>query len=173
MEAVVEEKEVRSKTQDLDIPDVHLGQYFRSICESFKDRTALIDGITDERWSYAQLLELSSRVAAGLQKLGFGPGQLAGLHCDATPDIVFAFYGTVLSGGSMVFAKSSLTERELTYQFGDSRPSLVFCDEANADKTKSACATISSVEWQTAPDVAQGAHTLLDLRSPPPTKATA
>ncbi|KAG0445490.1 hypothetical protein HPB47_014597 [Ixodes persulcatus] len=105
-----------------------------------------IDGITDERWSYAQLLELSSRVAAGLQKLGFKPGQLAGLHCDATPNIVFAFYGTVLAGGSMVFAKSSLTERELTYQFGDSRPSLVFCDEANADKTKSACATISSVE---------------------------
>ncbi|KAG0414394.1 hypothetical protein HPB47_008443, partial [Ixodes persulcatus] len=100
----------------------------------------------NERWSYAQLLELSSRVAAGLQKLGFKPGQLAGLHCDATPNIVFAFYGTVLTGGSMVFAKSSLTERELTYQFGDSRPSLVFCDEANADKTKSACATISSVE---------------------------
>ncbi|KAM7281674.1 4-coumarate--CoA ligase 1-like [Ixodes scapularis] len=146
MEAVVEEKEVRSKTQDVDIPDVHLGQYFRSICERFKDRTALIDGITDERWSYAQLLELSSRVAAGLQKLGFGPGQLAGLHCEVTPDIVFAFYGTILTGGSIVFAKSSLTERELTYQFGDSRPSLVFCDEANADKTKSACATISSVE---------------------------
>ncbi|CAN8019106.1 unnamed protein product [Ixodes persulcatus] len=146
MEAVVEEKEVRSKTQDVDIPDVHLGQYFQSICERFKERTALIDGITDERWSYAQLLELSSRVAAGLQKLGFKPGQLAGLHCEATPDIVFAFYRTVLSGGSMVFAKSSLTERELTYQFGDSRPILVFCDEANADKTKSACATISSVE---------------------------
>lgn len=71
-----------------------------------------IDGITDERWSYAQLLELSSRVAAGLQKLGFRPGQLAGLHCDATPDIVVAFYGTVLAGGSMVFAKSSLTESE-------------------------------------------------------------
>ncbi|KAG0440022.1 hypothetical protein HPB47_016433, partial [Ixodes persulcatus] len=64
----------------------------------------------NERWSYAQLLELSSRVAAGLQKLGFKPGQLAGLHCDATPNIVFAFYGTVLTGGSMVFAKSSLTE---------------------------------------------------------------
>uniref|UniRef100_A0A090XFH6 Putative acyl-coa synthetase n=1 Tax=Ixodes ricinus TaxID=34613 RepID=A0A090XFH6_IXORI len=151
MEAVVEEKEVRSKTQDLDIPDVHLGQYFRSICERFKDQTALIDGITDERWSYARLLELSSRVAAGLQKLGFRPGQLAGLHCDATPDIVFAFYGTVLSGGSMVFAKSSLTERELAYQFGDSRPSLVFCDEASARRAGIRVQHPQVGNWQESP----------------------
>ncbi|CAN7939340.1 unnamed protein product [Ixodes hexagonus] len=146
MAAVVENREVRSKTQDVDIPNIHFGQYFRSACDKFKDRTALIDGTTDQRWSYAQLLELSSRVAAGLQKLGFGPGQMAGLHSDVTPDMIFAFYGTVLAGGSIVLAKSSLTKRELRYQLEDACPSLVFCDEANADKLKAACETVPSVK---------------------------
>ncbi|KAM7283474.1 putative 4-coumarate--CoA ligase 1 [Ixodes scapularis] len=134
MDAVVEKREVRLKIQDVDIPDIHFGHYFRSACHEFQDRTALIDGTTDDRWSYAQLLELSSRVAAGLQKLGFEPGQMAGLHCDVTPDMVFAFYGAVLAGGSVILARSKLTKRELGYQFGDACPSLVFCDEANADK---------------------------------------
>lgn len=141
----MENGEVRSITQDVNIPEVDFGQYFGSACDKFKNRTALIDGTTDERWSYEQMFELSSRVAAGLQKLGFGPGQMAGLHTDVTPDMVFAFYGTVLAGGSMIFAKSALTERELSYQLGDACPSLVFCDEANADKAKAACKTVPSV----------------------------
>uniref|UniRef100_V5H4N3 Putative acyl-coa synthetase n=2 Tax=Ixodes ricinus TaxID=34613 RepID=V5H4N3_IXORI len=60
--------------------------------------------------------------------------------------MVFAFYGAVLAGGSVILARSKLTKRELGYQFGDACPSLVFCDEANADKVKAVCETLPCVK---------------------------
>ena len=58
--------------------DVTLGQLLRELAEEHPDRTALVEGIPDaarrRRWTYAELLSDSERVAAAL--LGrFRPGE--------------------------------------------------------------------------------------------------
>lgn len=146
MSAVVIDKVVRSTTMNLDIPACDLGTFLRRAWEKFKDRTAMVDDSTGVRYTYREVQEMSSRVAVGLKKLGFQPGDMAGVHSIVHVDLVFAFYGTVFAGGSTVFAKSNLTQREVEYQFSDSCPVLVFCDEANAEKTRAACETIPSVK---------------------------
>lgn len=47
MSVVIEDGVVRSTVQDLPIPDVDVGAFFRSACRKFKDRTALV-GPCDE-----------------------------------------------------------------------------------------------------------------------------
>lgn len=71
-----------------------------------------IDDCTSKRFTYGELGELSMRVAAGLSKLGFRPGQVAGVHCGTKPEMVFAFNGVLFSGGTVVFAKPNLTQSE-------------------------------------------------------------
>lgn len=146
MSAVIENGVVRSTIQDLPIPDVDFGTFIRSACRKFKDRTAMIDDATGERCSYQRLEELCCRVAVGLKKLGFRPGDMAGVHSGVNMDLILAFYGTLFAGGSMVFAKSNLSLREVEYQFTDSDPSLIFCDEQNAEKTLKACKALPSVK---------------------------
>lgn len=146
MAAVIEDGVVRSSIQDLFIPDVDLGTYFRGCCRKYKDRIALVDAATGESCTYRQLEDSCRRVAAGLRSLGFQPGDLAGIHSGINVDLITAFYGTVLAGGRMVFAKGNLTQREVQYQFSDSGPKLVFCDDASAEKTKAACEFVPSVK---------------------------
>ncbi|KAH7981260.1 hypothetical protein HPB49_022785 [Dermacentor silvarum] len=81
-----------------------------------------------------------------LASLGFRPGDMAGIHCETSLDAMVAFYGTAFAGGSTVFAKASLTAREVNYDFKETKPCIVFCDEENAAKTEEACKTIPSVK---------------------------
>ncbi|XP_077503504.1 luciferin 4-monooxygenase-like [Amblyomma americanum] len=132
--AIVEDRVVRSAVPEPPLPDCDFATCLRNSWQQFKDRTALIEHSTDERCSYEQLEEQCSRVAAGLRSLGFGPGDMAGFHCGSSLDAIIACYGVVLAGGCVVMAKPNLSQRELSYQFGDSSPSLVFSDEELTDK---------------------------------------
>ncbi|KAH9361366.1 hypothetical protein HPB48_020260 [Haemaphysalis longicornis] len=73
-----------------------------------------VDDATGEAISYRQLEDSCRRVAAGMRSLGFQSGDLAGLHSSTNADLIVAFYGTVLAGGRMVFAKGNLTQRLVT-----------------------------------------------------------
>lgn len=144
--AVIEDRVVRSSTPDPPIPDVDYAEHLRTVWSKFKERTALIKADTGERCSYQQLEDACCRVAHGLSGLGFQPGDMAGIHCDSSLDAMLAFYGTVFAGGSMVFAKPSLTARDVNFQFKDTKPTVVFCDEENASKAVEACESLPCVK---------------------------
>lgn len=146
MRAIIENRVVKSAVQDLHIPEVDVGTFIREAWEKFPERTAIIDDSTGKCYTYAELQELSTRIAANLWARGFRVGDVAGLHCDVNPQMIFAFFGVVFAGGSVVFAKPELTQREVEYHFRGTRPSIAFCDEENAKKTRAACETISSVK---------------------------
>lgn len=144
--AVIEDGVVRSCMPELPIPDIDFATCLRNTWQKFRERTALIENATDERCSYEQLEEQCSRVAAGLRGLGFGPGDMAGFHCGSSLDAIIAFYGVVLAGGCIVLAKPNLSHRELCYQFGDSTPVLVFCDQAAVEKVVAAQKEVPSIK---------------------------
>ncbi|KAH7984108.1 hypothetical protein HPB52_017092 [Rhipicephalus sanguineus] len=110
MDAVIEDGVVRSSVQDVYIPDVDLGTFFRGCCRKYKDRIAMVDDATGETYSYRKMEDVCRRVAAGLRNLGFQTGDLAGIHSAVAADLIVAFYSTVLAGGRMVFAKGNLTQ---------------------------------------------------------------
>lgn len=167
MGAVIEDGVVRSAVQDVYIPDVDVGTFFRGCCRKYKDRIAMVDDTTSETYSYRKLEDVCRRVAAGLRKLGFQTGDLAGIHSGISSDLIVAFYGTVLAGGRVVFAKGNLTQREVQYQFADSGPKLVFCDDANAEKTKAACEAVPSVKTLVTIGQHEGMIHLSELKKSP------
>jgi long-chain acyl-CoA synthetase len=68
--------------------------------ERFGPRPAL--EFMGKRTSYAELEALANRAAAGLQKLGVGPGVHVGLFLPNTPHYVIAFFGVLKAGGTVV-----------------------------------------------------------------------
>ena len=68
--------------------------------ERFGARPAL--EFMGKRTSYAELEALANRAAAGLQKLGVGPGVHVGLFLPNTPHYVIAFFGVLKAGGTVV-----------------------------------------------------------------------
>lgn len=117
MPVVIQDRVVMSSIQDIDIPNVDFGTYFRDCCKKYWDRTAMVDHVTGEAYSYQEFRELASRVAVGLKRLGMKPGDMTGFHSGTRPDMVLATFGTTLAGGSVVFAKANLTQSKPEHQF--------------------------------------------------------
>lgn len=164
---VIEDNVVRSAAPEPPMPDCDFPTCLRNAWKGFADQTALIENSTDERCTYGELEEQCSRVAAGLRALGFGPGDMAGFHCVTSLNAIIAFYGVVLAGGRVVLAKPNLSQRECCYQFQDSSPSVVFCDEDNVDKVVAAQKEIPSIKTLVVFGSHAGAHPFASLRKTP------
>src|ERR1700684_1525045 len=67
---------------------------------TFADRPAV--EFMGKRATYAQLLRLANRAAAGLQRLGVGPGVHVGLYLPNTPHYLVAFFGVLQAGGTVL-----------------------------------------------------------------------
>ena len=87
-----------------------------------------------ERWPALPALEFMGRVidyatfgrlvedfAAGLQRLGVGPGVHVGLYLPNTPHYAIAFFGVMRSGGTVVNYSPLDAERVLAHKIDDSR----------------------------------------------------
>ena len=72
------------------------------------------------RVSYADLEALANRAAAGLQKIGVGPGAHVGLFLPNSPHYVIAFFGVLKAGGVVVNYPPLDTLRTLECKIADS-----------------------------------------------------
>jgi long-chain acyl-CoA synthetase len=70
--------------------------------------------------TYRQLDALSSQVASGLRRLGFGPGDHIALSCPNTPHFPIAYYAILKLGGVVVPLHVLFKPREIAYQLQDS-----------------------------------------------------
>jgi long-chain acyl-CoA synthetase len=81
-------------------------------------RPAVILGET--RISYAQLDELSDRVAASLTAAGLAPGDPVGLQLPNIPEFVITYFGILKAGGVVVPMNVLLRAGEIGFQLRDS-----------------------------------------------------
>ncbi|HXZ18208.1 MAG TPA: long-chain fatty acid--CoA ligase [Roseiarcus sp.] len=79
----------------------------------------------DKRLSYAELDALADRAAAGLQKLGVGPGVHVGMLLPNTPHYVIAFFGVLKAGGTVVNYSPLDALHELEFKVGDSETDIL------------------------------------------------
>jgi long-chain acyl-CoA synthetase len=77
---------------------------------------ALYDG---GRMTYAELDQLSDRLAGGLRELGLRPGETVGLQLPNIPQFLVAYFGTLKAGGVVVPLNVLLKAPELAYCLRD------------------------------------------------------
>jgi len=111
-----------------DLP-LTLGAFVERIGVEYAEREALVfdDPLTATtvRWTYAELLDHSRRVAYGLAAQGITPGTPVGVHMGNRPEAVAALFGIGLAGGVAVLFSTFATETELTAMLERSGVTLV------------------------------------------------
>lgn len=73
------------------------------------------------RISYAELEDLANRAAAGLQKLGVGPGVHVGLYLANTPHYLISLFGVLKAGGTVVNYSPLDAAKVLEHKIEDSQ----------------------------------------------------
>ena len=77
------------------------------------------------RWTYAAVWDGAQRFAGGLAAHGIGTGHTVGLFLPNCPHYVFAYYGAMLSGATVVNFSPLYTLNELTAQVVDSGTTVI------------------------------------------------
>ena len=113
----------------IDYPKVPVHQFLLDTAAKYPDKPAMVFGnvveplggaLMDATMSYGQLLQLTLRFTAALQKLGVQKGDRVAVHLPNCPQFVIAYYATLMAGGIVVPCNPQYTPRELKHQFSDS-----------------------------------------------------
>lgn len=81
------------------------------------------------RWRYRDLAETVDRLAAGLQRLGVGPGVKVGLCLPNTPYSVMFFFAVLKAGGVVVNFNPLYVPREIAAQMADSETAIMIAPD--------------------------------------------
>ena len=126
--------------------DWTLGDALRHAAAEVPDRTALVEARADRadgrRWTYAELLAASERVAAALLTR-FRPGEHVAFWAANTPEWQLAFYGCALAGIVLVTVNPAYKARELDYVLRNSAAVGLFTMDAY--RGEDALAAVASV----------------------------
>jgi long-chain acyl-CoA synthetase len=88
--------------------------------------------------SYAEVHELSSRLASGLVSLGLKRGDRVAIFLPNIPQFVISYYATLMAGGIVVTCSPLYKPRELEHQLNDSGATIVVAarDRIRSSHTK-------------------------------------
>ncbi len=115
---------------DMPLPPLSLVEMFEAAVERRGD-APLID-FMGRLYSYRETRNGADRVACGLAKLGYGPGDRIGLFLPNVPHYVAAYYGALKLGATVVNFSPLYTADELAHQVADSGTRLLFTLSASA-----------------------------------------
>ncbi len=108
-------------------PAVPFEDYLSMAATRWPDRT-LMD-FYGNHVSFKQAFEMASKVAAGMQAVGVGPGVNVGLFLPNTPHYLIFLFGTLMAGGTVVNFGPLTGPREFQRQLADSHiPVMVTID---------------------------------------------
>lgn len=133
------EKEMifRSKLPDIYIPNhLPLHSYCFENISKFSSRPCLINGATDEIFTYADVELTSRKVAAGLSKLGLRKGDTIMILLPNSPEFVFAFLGASYLGAISTMANPLFTSAEVVKQAKASSAKLIITQASYVEKVK-------------------------------------
>jgi long-chain acyl-CoA synthetase len=103
---------------DAELPLMPVQQMLDDAVARWPDRPAL--DFMGRVLSYRELGALVDRAAAGLQRLGVGPGVHVGLYLPNSPHYPIAFFGVLKAGGTVVNYSPLDAERVLEHKVEDS-----------------------------------------------------
>src|SRR6476660_89793 len=89
------------------------------------DHPALVDGVTGQTITYAQLARMVERMAAGFAEIGVKPGEVVALHSPNTVLYPVVFYAASRAGATVTTLSALATAKDMAGQLADSGASLV------------------------------------------------
>jgi len=98
------------------------------------DKTAVIfyhgEGAARKRETktFSQLNEEANRLASSFRALGLQKGDVVAVMSRNSPDFIVCWYACLKSGIVMSSVNITYTEKELSYQLGHARPSLILVE---------------------------------------------
>jgi acyl-CoA synthetase (AMP-forming)/AMP-acid ligase II len=137
---------VHSPYPDPDIPEVSLTEYLLKRAAGFGERTALIDGAGDRRWTYAELGRVVRATAAGLAAHGLRKGDVLALCLPNLPEFVIGFHATIAAGGVVTTVSPLATDREAAAQLRHSRTRWLLTTPALAERLSETLASPGLLE---------------------------
>ncbi|XP_051114045.1 4-coumarate--CoA ligase 2-like [Andrographis paniculata] len=137
IETKPEEIVFRSKLPDIYIPKhLPLHSYCFENIAKFSSRPCLINGATDEVYSYAEVERTSRKVGAGLSKLGINQGDTIMILLHNSPEFVFAFLGASYIGALSTMANPYFTPAEVIKQAKASSARLIITQACYVEKVR-------------------------------------
>ncbi len=113
-----------------DFPPLSLVDMFETTAREYPERPLL--DFLGRRYSYAEVMDGAARVATGLARMGYGPGDRIGLFLPNVPHYLAAYYGVLKLGATVVNFSPLYTVDELAHQVEDSGTKLLFTLSASA-----------------------------------------
>jgi long-chain acyl-CoA synthetase len=119
----------RGVPQTIEYPRVPVHQFLVDAAARFPDRAATVFGnvveplghrLMDASLSYREILILTRRFAAALQKLGVKKGDRVAIYLPNCPQFFIAYYATLMVGGVVAPCNPQYVARELKHQLNDS-----------------------------------------------------
>lgn len=101
----------------IDYPQKPLYHFLEDAAKEFPDKPATI--FKGKAVSYAEMDELTDRLAAALAAMGVGKGTPVGIFMPNSAQFVMAFYAILKAGGIVVATNPLYTARELEHQLND------------------------------------------------------
>jgi amino acid adenylation domain-containing protein len=108
------------------------------------EATALVAGLTGERWSYRELDERSGRLAHRLTDLGVGPEVRVAVRLPRTPELVAALLAVLKAGGAYVPLDPEYPRERLDFLLEDSGAAVLISEEGIEPLREPARGTASS-----------------------------
>jgi acyl-CoA synthetase (AMP-forming)/AMP-acid ligase II len=135
--------------------------------ERLGGKPALIDGPTGRALTYRQLAEGVARAATGLQRRGFGKGDVLAIYCPNVPEYATVFLAVASIGGVNTTINPLYVVDELVTQLRDSGARLLVTVPAFLDKARAA-ASKSGVQEIIVLGAGEGATPFERLLESPP-----
>lgn len=126
-----------SRFPDVEIPELSVPQFVLSGAADRGDAPALVDGLSGETISFAQLAHHVDRVAAALRARGLAKGDVVAVLCPNTIWYPVVFHGIAAAGCVTSPINSLYTADEIAFQLKDSGAKVLvtislFLDRAQA-----------------------------------------
>lgn len=108
---------MKSRRPPVHVPSKALTFVLRQAARRFPDKVAVVEPESGKReWTFAQLEELSSVLAASLAAHGVAPGDRVALWTKNSVEYILSFYGIMKAGAVIVPISTHFGERELSHQ---------------------------------------------------------
>ena len=113
-------------------PDVPLFKFLEDNAAKYPDHPAIHfkpshQGFAKSKLTYAELNNLSDRMAAALAALGVKKGDRVAIFMPNIPQFIITFYGILKAGAVVVASNPTYTEPELEHQLKDSGAVALVC----------------------------------------------
>ena len=157
------ERIIRSQYPDVVIPDVSLTEFVLERAAERGDKPAIIDGGSGRTVTFAQLVDMVRRLAAGLAAHGFSRGDVLGIYSPNVPEYAAAFHAAASLGGVITTVNPLYTPRELAQQLNDCKANYLFTVPPFMEQAREAAQQVTTIREIFVLGEAEGATPLASL----------